>query len=83
MGFRNTDEVKHKFKRACTTTAHRKMGGGWESEGCREARESAERHLMESLYIDPGNFNLFIFIYFMRNYTHFPNNGCTKHSVRI
>lgn len=43
MGFRNTDEVKHKFKRACTTTAHRKMGGVGEQgmqRGKRECRET-------------------------------------------
>jgi len=33
MGFRNTDEVKHKFKRACTTTQLTERGG---------ARKSAE-----------------------------------------
>lgn len=49
MGFRNTDEVKHKFKRACTTTETQAERWGKESvrtsEGGREAKKkrNAER----------------------------------------
>lgn len=54
-GFRNTDEVKHKFKRACTTTETQVERWGRESvrtsEGGREGKKSGEKEERRYLVI--------------------------------
>ncbi len=67
MGFRNTDEVKHKFKRACTTTELTERDGG---ERERQERVQRARDIWLSHCISTSNF--IYLIYFIKTYTHFP-----------